>query len=214
MARCVDHLGKEYPSFRALAEAYGVPYSTLYARIRTYGWDLEKALTEPVVTGITARQIGCRDGKGREYASLKEMADAYGIGYTTLLARHKKGLEPEELVKPAARIPARADHTGKEYPNLKALAEAYGLPHGTLVSRLRGGWTMEDALTIPVGSCPAGPQGVCRDHQGNEYPTKAAMAKAYGIPPNVFGARLSKGWDIEKALTRKPGDRKKKKGDG
>ena len=41
----------------------------------------------------------------------------------------------------------------------------------------------------------------CTDHQGNEYPSKTAMAKAWGIACTVMDYRLSKGWDLKAALT-------------
>ena len=40
----------------------------------------------------------------------------------------------------------------------------------------------------------------CRDHLGKEYPSLAAMARAYGFAPVVLATRLSRGWDPETAL--------------
>ena len=40
----------------------------------------------------------------------------------------------------------------------------------------------------------------CRDHLGKEYPSLAAMARAYGHMPDVLSTRLKRGWDLETAL--------------
>lgn len=42
----------------------------------------------------------------------------------------------------------------------------------------------------------------CKDHLGNEYPSLAAMFRAYGITEIMYRYRTGKlGWDLEKALT-------------
>ena len=41
------------------------------------------------------------------------------------------------------------------------------------------------------------------DHKGNEYPSKAAMCRAYHIKVNTFDGRVSRGYSVEEALTGK-----------
>jgi hypothetical protein len=42
-----------------------------------------------------------------------------------------------------------------------------------------------------------------KDHKGNEYPSQAAMCKAYGIETWKFCNRINKqGWNLEDALTK------------
>jgi len=43
-----DHLGKAYPSLRAMAEAYGKTYNIVYQRLYVWNWSLERALLAPV----------------------------------------------------------------------------------------------------------------------------------------------------------------------
>lgn len=40
--------GIRFPTLKAAAEHYGVPYGTVRVRIKTYAWDIEKALKTPV----------------------------------------------------------------------------------------------------------------------------------------------------------------------
>jgi hypothetical protein len=41
----------------------------------------------------------------------------------------------------------------------------------------------------------------CIDHLGNEYPSLADMARAYGLLPCVLTTRLKRGWNLQEALT-------------
>lgn len=72
--RCIDHLGHEYPSKKAMCDAYHISRYTMDARLER-GWDLEKALTAPYV--INSRQVV--DYKNREFPTLKDMANFYGL---------------------------------------------------------------------------------------------------------------------------------------
>ena len=45
---CTDHTGREFPSQGAMCEAWGIAQSLFCNRIRGRGWNLERALTEPV----------------------------------------------------------------------------------------------------------------------------------------------------------------------
>ena len=92
------------------------------------------------------------------------------------------------------------DHRGKEYPSKAAMAKAWGISCNVLDYRLSKGWDLKAALTNPAGSgCFVKHQ--CTDHLGNTYPSKAAMAQAYGITFPQLQHRLAKGMPLEKALT-------------
>ena len=149
--RCLDHLGKEYISWKALAEAYGIPYNTLRGRLRL-GWSLEKSLTTPITESNGPRPV--TDHTGETHPSIRAMAREHGVSYSVYKRRVKDGWSVEKaLTKPvlhSERHPV-TDHTGKSYDSLAAMARAYGLTHGTLSARLRNGWDLERALTTPVG---------------------------------------------------------------
>ena len=129
------------------------------------------------------------------------MGEAYGIPYSTLLFRRSSGWKLKRILTTPAHSDKNVDHTGKRYPTMRAMAEAYGITYSLLYNRLKHGWDLEKALTVPRGGRLYGNQGGYRDHLGNTYPTKTAMANAYGIPANVFGARETQHWDLERALT-------------
>lgn len=41
----------------------------------------------------------------------------------------------------------------------------------------------------------------CKDHLGNSYPSRRAMARAWEISEGTLSARLKAGWSLKKALT-------------
>ena len=50
----VDHLGKEYPTFKAMCKAYGLETSVVYKRLNVLKYSLEDALTIP------KHGVGCK----------------------------------------------------------------------------------------------------------------------------------------------------------
>lgn len=90
------------------------------------------------------------------------------------------------------------DHTGREFPSIEAMAAAWGIPSHVLYNRRGRDWPLEKALTTPVGHRKS---GTVIDHTGKEYPSMAAMARAWGIDTNTLHLRLRYKWPLEKALT-------------
>ncbi len=109
------------------------------------------------------------------------MLKAYGINHDVYKYRIKQGwgLEKTLTTPVAPHDHSCTDHLGNEYPTITAMARAYGISPSTLQNRLENGIELEEALTTPAS--PAIPSVSCTDHLGNEYPSKSAMAKAYGI---------------------------------
>ncbi len=86
---------------RALARAWGLPYSTLRYRLR-HGWEMARALTEaPGLTGHGV-PVPARDHQGRRYPSLSHMARAWGVSPSVLSHRLNAGWTVERaLSKPS-----------------------------------------------------------------------------------------------------------------
>ena len=139
--------------------------------------------------------------EGREYPTKTAMCKAYGIPPNEFYNRIKYGWSLEKALTAPLRTSSCKDHNGKEYPSMKAMAEAYGITYNLLTYRIRRGWDLENALTVPVGCSRDGKRIEYRDHTGKAYPTKTAMAKAYGLSPHNLDVRLTEGWDLESALT-------------
>ena len=75
---CIDHLGNEFESRKAMAEFYSVPHRVLNRRLER-GWNIKRALTTPV--------HNCTDHLGNTFESRKAMAEFYHIPYLLLNRR-------------------------------------------------------------------------------------------------------------------------------
>lgn len=87
--------------------------------------------------------------------------------------------------------------TGRKYPSLSAAAKTLGISHGALHYRLKH----SPELAFFTGRLW---WVFSKDHTGQEFPTIAAMAKAWGLKPKLVRDRFRMGWTVEKTLTTPP----------
>lgn len=92
----VDMNGTRYVSMAALARAYKLEPNALRNRLASGHYTLEEALT----LGRGQRRTSEKpiDHKGKQYASLKDMAKAWGVNPYTLRARLLKGMSVREAL--------------------------------------------------------------------------------------------------------------------
>ena len=117
----------------------GISRSLLIKRVRKCGWDIEKAMTHPIIP------IGKR-GKRSEIFTPKQFKKAKknGLCRSTIYNRVlREGLTPEEAVtKPIKKV--------FTLEQLKK-AEELGLAKRTLYTRVHKGMTPEEACSTPKG---------------------------------------------------------------
>lgn len=142
----------------------------------------------------------CKDHLGNEFSSKREMCEYWDIDYKTFLNRVNrfgwaldKALTAPVNNDGGFKKPCR-DHLGNKFSSKKEMCEYWGIPYNLFTHRVnRYGWTLERALTTPVG---------CKDHLGNEFSTQKEMCKQWGIPYEVFRDRVNRlGLTLEEALT-------------
>ena len=224
-----DHLGNLYLSQKEMCESYGVKVGTFRARLKK-GYTLEEALTVDIGN---QRKNSVVDHCGKQFTSVQDMCDAYGVKKSTYQNRIRNGCSLEEaltgkrkkadvpkLPKPPKIRPPKierpkkivdcsvTDHLGNVYSDLKGMCQAYGIRVDTFKSRLKTGKTLEEALTRTPSMVTTNIP--CQDHLGNHYISQAEMARAYGLTKEQFIARKRNGWDIERILTTPVGGRSQK----
>lgn len=142
----------------------------------------------------------CEDHKGIRYPSKAAMLAAYGISYQTFSKRLRKGMPLREALETPVmrdrRKPCK-DQNGTEYPSKAAMAAAHDILPQTFSIRIQRGMSLREALDTPASRKPGKP---CRDHEGTEHPSQAAMAAAYGILPQTLDSRLRRGMSLREAL--------------
>ena len=101
-----------------------------------------------------------------------------------------------------------------ETRTVKEWSTILDIPSYRIYSRLDDGWSVEDTLSVPrISGRPDVSRG---NRSGNRNITFrgitksiTAWAKTIGMPMKTLHARIYKGWDVEKALTKplRPGIR-------
>lgn len=140
----------------------------------------------------------CRDHTGREFNSVKAMAEAWGFPADTVADRLRKGWPVERALTTPFHGKFRRvvdPESGYVYPSISECARATGLSVATIFTRRRTGRADLAGYAGRLNSTPA------RDHTGREYDSIAAMAAAWGIPRHTVYTRLLRDWPLERALT-------------
>ncbi len=91
--------GKRYSSFAKVADHFGIPHKTAYARFRVYGWSLEQALglrpppfkRPPINSKVLNTSIG-------KFYSISEAARRTGLKSGTIASRLRAGWTHDEAV--------------------------------------------------------------------------------------------------------------------
>ena len=110
----------------------------------------------------------------------------------------------------------QTDHLGNQFKSVSAMTRHYGIPRPTYTSRIKLGWSVEEALTVPVlkeggNYKPNNSLVGIEDHLGNKFNNKTQMAKYWGISSAQLHNRLSSGLSLEEALTKPTSSRGKYK---
>lgn len=141
---------------------------------------------------------------GRKYPTKRALADAYGIGYSTLKYRLACDMTPEEAVLKELGPTSGKKQTiaGRGFPSLFAVSVEYGINYGTLKSRVEGGMSLEDAASIEAGGIPQ--SGTKVDCFGKTFASLSALGRHYGVPNSTLNARLARGMTPEEAVSAPP----------
>ena len=143
----------------------------------------------------------CKDHKGNEFKSLRNMCEHYGIGIQTFRMRMRYKWTLERALTQRIRYFKRCkDHLGNEFKSELEMCRYWNIQLSTFRSRMSRNWSLRDTLTTPVlgvgASIPA------RDHLGRDYPSMSAMFRAWGWNVNHAFAKLGGGKvSIEELLT-------------
>ena len=147
------------------------------------------------------------DHTGKRYKSKKEMCAAYNITVTCYdFRRTYLGYSIQEALETPQIKKTVKDHLGNEYSSANKMCEAYGIKYVTFRNRLNQGWTLEDALTLPLGASATRMDtdrvecGIVYDHRGIWYNSVEEMCNRYNIPVNKYRNRRALGMSVKDAL--------------
>ena len=89
---------------------------------------------------------------GTKYRTITECCNALGVRINTVYKKLQsdKSITLEQAILQS--IPDIYEIDGKIYKTLKAIAEDYNLPYQAFRSRIKLGWTVHDAVYMPIGT--------------------------------------------------------------
>lgn len=146
--RLLTFRGETLP-LRHWAERMGLDEGCVRSRIIDLGWSVDKALTTP--SGDYVPQI---EYQGRSQ-SLGEWAKELGLQSSTLSVRlNKYGWSVEKAFETPVNDHLNMVEFNGKIQTVSCWARELGMKPHTLRHRLKKGWSVEDALTIPVGEQP------------------------------------------------------------
>ena len=188
------------------SEKTGVPYATLFNRLKKLKWSLEKTLTTPLID--SAENATKYTYKG-ESLTLKGWSRKTGISYITLFNRLKKF---KWSLEKTLTTPAKVGR-GKTYTyNGKSLtlvewSKIVGISHSTLIVRLNKlHWSLEETLNTPLS------YNEKKYNYNGKSLTLEEWSKETGVSKTTLASRIGiLKWSLEKALTTPPKSSKNSK---
>ena len=89
---------------------------------------------------------------GTKYRTITECCNALGVRINTVYKKLQsdKNITLEQAILQS--IPDIYEVDGKIYKTLKDIAEDYNLPYQAFRSRIKLGWTVHDAVYVPIGT--------------------------------------------------------------
>lgn len=159
-----EHNGKLYTS-KELVEfstVDGILPRDIFNRINNYGWEAERALTQP--KNVKKQPDGCRDKSkecifnfnGKKYKSyeLRNLSDVDNISSGTITNRINQlhwSIE-DAINKPTKKYNQKFEYNGNYYTSkeLAKLSNVENITHHDITDRInRMGWSVERAITQP-----------------------------------------------------------------
>ena len=148
-----DHTGKEFETEEDMCKHWGVTLYD-YTENRRRGYNKESCLTGKGLPnkGYYKRKK-CKDYLGREYNSVKEMCDTYGITSSCFNQRLRLGYTLEQSLTGNGvksiycQSKSCRDHLGKEYSSIKEMCSKYGITYDCFNQRMARGYSLKQSLT-------------------------------------------------------------------
>jgi len=164
---------------------------------------------------------------GREFPSIQQAADHFGVSLQTAARRLRNGWTAEQAL--GLHPAPRRRHAGREvvtsagrFQSVVASAEHFDIDPFLLASRLDAGWGPDEAVGLVAHTRPP----VVRTSQrpaartvevefgGKVFPNLAEFARHFSLAPDVVRRRVARGWSKAQAVDAEPAPPRLRKKDG
>jgi hypothetical protein len=208
--KCKDHLGNEYNSRTEMAKAWKIDSKTLEGRLAA-NWDLEKALTTPVMIQerdytkpLNSYDVGYSFGNFKIIEIVHENNGSRAYVKYKVQCNLCEGTRITQSNHFETTVCSTCGNKGKRfdgkyYGSDGNLCKAYNVSQSHF-STLRSQGISEEDICVHRPKRIKDTKAV-EDHTGEKYSSKVAKCKEYGISWSVYKYRIKCGWSEEEALT-------------
>lgn len=171
--------GVDYYGTKTIAKQAGVSFTALNGRLYN-GESVESA-----VRSLKSKELPVLSYRGRDFHSIKEAAEFFGVHPTSLGTQLKlikgKGCPLDILFEDTdVKFKPYQDYTGKWWRNMSLFLKSVGLSSVTYNRREKTCKKLGAPLSLIVADCYKGFYPV-RDYKGNWFISKDDLAKHYGL---------------------------------
>lgn len=193
-----DHLGNVYGSMDELCEAYGIKRATFRYRRRN-GWDLRRALTEPMAHQYHHGR--CEDHLGTVYSNFENMCKSYEVPVWLVQLRLYAGHDLEYALTNDLNMDDEGEAllAVKDFSSIDDICDYYNISSQSLKKRLKRGMSLRDALLEDTNY---NNNNITVDYKGVKFRSFAEMCRHYGKRVGTVSYRLSQGYSLKDALTK------------
>lgn len=116
---------------------------------------------------------------GNTFSSVRKCCEYYGIKPNTVFNKmRRKKISATDAILDSIRPTYEVD--GMKFNRIVDMAEHYNIPRSTLGYRLLRGWSISEAVHLPLN----GKRTLKRYRIGNEYGTARELSEKHNIPIN------------------------------
>ena len=208
-----EYNGKRYTAKELLkfSNVDGLTVGNIYSRINKYGWDIERAITQPLNVKIQPKGVGeCNfhyNGKDYNSYDLLQKSNIENLSQHNITNRiNQCNWDVKKAIStPKKRRNILFNYKGNKYTS-KELAEIgkkngiENLTPGDITDRIRSGWSIEDAVSKPKRKI-----NDCYNYNGKIYTAKqlAEISPIKGMTSHTVSVRIKNyDWNIHDAITK------------
>lgn len=134
--------------------------------------------------------------QGKEYSTIREIANEFNIRDSVVASRLRAGWTLEDAVKkPVKSMASKTEYKGVVYPSIAELARTFDVDIELLQTRLVLGWDIETALNTPVKS-----NSIEVVYKDKKYKSISSLSTELDIPYSILSHHYYRTQNIESAI--------------
>lgn len=198
--RVSDDMGNLFNTTEQMCAHYGISTTHLYKKLRE-GYqkaDILKKENNTFSSASEKAKVPCQDFNGKDFDSVRDMCDFWGVNYGTYISRRSRGFTLQEglegrdyTVSKVYKELKTLDHMGNRFESVQKMCDFWGVKVNTFYNRRKNNSSLEECLTGMYFTDP----------KGKKFRTEKDMCDFWGIKTATYKLRISKGYSKLEALT-------------